>query len=273
MAKKHFGKCALCRQESKLTFEHIPPASAFNSTPSKPVIGDKILFDEDRLPWDTSGLHFDNQQSGMGKFSLCKTCNNNTGSWYVNDYSLFAHIIHCAFQDPAMKNMGGIGIKDIHPLRFIKQVVSMFCSINNCDDERLDSLRDFVLNKTQKGIDKSKYKICMYFTKSMLTKYVPITAILKMNEKGRCESIALTEITAYPFGFILYFSPTETWKYDGFDITEFADIDYDKLATIEMPLTIYEVNDIFPTYFRTKEEIMKCRITNPLVEDDDPDEN
>lgn len=27
------------------------------------------------------------RQKGMGKFSLCKECNNKTGSWYVPQYS------------------------------------------------------------------------------------------------------------------------------------------------------------------------------------------
>ena len=99
--KKKIGKCALCDKECELTFEHIPPRVAFNSTPAKPI-SEKELFDnkldngEERVPWDIEGLHYQNQQKGMGMFSLCEDCNNNTGSWYGDSYVTFAHIVHGA---------------------------------------------------------------------------------------------------------------------------------------------------------------------------------
>ena len=79
---KHFGKCALCGKECNLSFEHIPPESAFNNSPAKPVSGDKLVEDDDRMPWDTSGLKYEHQQRGMGKYSLCRDCNSFTGVYY-----------------------------------------------------------------------------------------------------------------------------------------------------------------------------------------------
>ena len=69
MHAKHFGKCALCGKLKELTFEHIPPNKAFNFTPAKPISGDSLLkaaTDNNRLPWDHSGLKYLNQQQGMG---------------------------------------------------------------------------------------------------------------------------------------------------------------------------------------------------------------
>ena len=155
---KHFGKCALCGQECELTFEHIPPRAAFNSTPTKPVSGEELL-DDDRMPWDTTGLKYTNQQKGMGRYSLCPKCNNDTGSWYGDDYIIVAQIVHSILSKPIDPKYQGFGIRDIHPLRFIKQVLSMFCSINNFEDERIDTLRRFVTGKDAVGLDKSKYKV------------------------------------------------------------------------------------------------------------------
>lgn len=76
MSKRPQGKCALCRKECELTFEHIPPRTAYNSRPIKSVSGDKIMNDNERMPCEISGLHYTNQQQGMEKFSLCKKCNN-----------------------------------------------------------------------------------------------------------------------------------------------------------------------------------------------------
>lgn len=257
MGKRPQGKCALCRKECELTFEHIPPRTAFNSTPIKSVSGDKIMKDNERMPWDTSGLRYTNQQQGMGKYCLCSECNNNTGSWYGNDYSLISHVIHCTLEEPLPENIHGIGIKGVYPLRFIKQVLSMFCSINNFEDPRIEGLRNFVLNKTEVGLDKAKYKICMYFTKSHFMKYAPLSVILKMNAPT-WESMAISEITAYPLGFILYFNPTDTWNYEGIDITSFSEYGYEYKANIEIPLCVKEVNDLFPTYYRSRDEIQKC---------------
>lgn len=68
--KNHFGKCALCGKECELTFEHVPPRAAFNSTPARPVSGNEIfkeevINDKERMPWDTEGLKYQNQQQGM----------------------------------------------------------------------------------------------------------------------------------------------------------------------------------------------------------------
>lgn len=97
----------------------------------------------------------------------------------------------------------------------------------------------------------------MYLTRSNLMKYAPLTGLLRMG-KFAYESIALSEITAYPLGFILYFDPTDTFDYNGVDITHFADCKFDDIADIQMPLCIYEMNDFFPTYYRSKEEIQDC---------------
>lgn len=254
--QKIYGKCALCREECELSFEHIPPKAAFNSSPIKPVTGTGML-EEDRMPWDTSGLPFKNQQKGMGKYSLCEKCNNDTGSWYGDEYIKITRIIHAIISQSAEINECACVIKNVYPLRFIKQVLSMFCSINNYDDQRIEVLRKFVLDKESVGIDKTKYRVCMYMTNSNLMKYAPLSVIVKFGSNEH-EYNVLSEITAYPLGFILYFDPPESFQHDGLDITHFADCSYNQIANIQMPICMYEVNDFFPTHYRSKEEIRQC---------------
>lgn len=257
------AKCALCRKYRNLTYEHIPPKAAFNYLPAKPVSGDKMLGNNERMPWDTDGLQYSNQQKGMGKFSLCRECNNTTGAWYGNSYVEFAHIVHNILGHNIPDNCNGFRIPEMFPLRFIKQVLSMFCSINNFNDKRMETLRELVLQKEKRGLDKNKYKVCMYFTRSILTKYAPFSVSLYTSETG-CVSIASSEITAYPLGFVLYFDPKPTYKYDGMDITYFANYTYDDCMNIEMPLCIKEVNSFLPLDYRTKKEIENCIKKNNL---------
>lgn len=255
--KSKQGVCALCRKNCDLTFEHIPPKAAFNATPSRPVTGDILINDNERMPWDLTGLPYENQQSGMGRFSLCRECNNNTGTWYGNDYVKFTHIVHAFLADNNSYLAQGVCVKQIYPLRIIKQVLSMLCSINNCDDQRLTPLRSFVLNKEETGIDRRKYRICIYFTRSNLIKYAPISVCIHQTESG-FKSIIVSEITAYPVGVILYLNPTDNEDFEGIDITSFSQYKYNDECTVEFPVCVKEVNNIFPIDFRSKKQIISC---------------
>ena len=51
------------------------------------------------MPWDTDGLKYSNLQQGMGKYSLCQECNNNTGAWYGDAYVFFARVVNEAVKD------------------------------------------------------------------------------------------------------------------------------------------------------------------------------
>ncbi len=283
---KHFGKCALCGRECELTFEHIPPRSAFNNNPAKQYTGDKLISDDSRMPWDFQGLQYISLQKGAGLFSLCDNCNNLTGTWYGDTYRDMAQIITAASEKWKDEPVSGIGIKDTYAARFIKQVLSMFCSVNSQESieayryprqatdnyphspivqtladaqmalyyatDLMDELRAFVLDKDAVGLDKSKFKVCMYLTRSSLFKMNVLSAVMNFEANSY---VTLSEITARPFGFILYFNPPTNLQHKGIDITAMADLKYDDKATVEFPLRIFEMNTYFPDDYRSKEEI------------------
>ena len=173
---------------------------------------------------------------------MCRECNNSTGSWYGNAYVDFAYKAHKAIQTIERDEFDRIGFNEIYPLRFIKQVISMFCSINHGYMNPLfEPLREFVLNKEKIGLDKAKYKLCMYLTDSRIMKYNGLSVVLNL-KVAPVESMALSEITAYPFGFILYLNPTDTWEYKGVDITKLADCDYDCKVQVDIPWKIKVAN-------------------------------
>ena len=250
MSKQIIGSCALCKKEKKLNFEHIPPRAALNMAPAKPVLIESLLLSSN-LPWETKGIQYRNLQKGMGLYSICEDCNSKTGGYYGTDYVDFACAIDWFLAKKDYALFQGIEIQKIHPLRFIKQVASMFCSINEVANSELDDLREFVLNKNAIGLDKSKYKICMYFTHSVFYKYIPLSAITKKSNV----TIQVSEIATYPLGFIMYLYPIPNYTYEGIDITSFVDDDYDYECKLQMPLCIKEVNSALPLDFRTKKEL------------------
>ena len=251
----HPGNCALCGRECNLTFEHIPPREAFNTFPAKPVTGEGYYFEKNRLPWDTSGLKYQNKQRGMGYYSLCNDCNNKTGSWYGEEYVRIAKIVHSVLMHPDIKDSIGFCIKEIFPVRFAKQVLSMFCSINR-NIAGMDWLKQFVIDKHAIGLDNEKYRLHMYFTYSNIMRYASYSIVEKKINNSK-KVMGLSEITAYPFGFILYFNPTNEWIYDGIDISSFCNYKYDEATSLELPLKIFEMNDVLPNLYRSKEEIKK----------------
>lgn len=288
MAKKHPGFCALCGEYfDDLSFEHIPPRSAFNKLSAKAVSGMDFIGKTD-VPWDLKHLPYDNLQRGMGKYSLCASCNSMAGIWYVKEYKEIVQTFVDALAQLASADFPqAIEIKEMHPLRFIKQVICMFCSVNDQESlqaynmteqeipsqtnplfqmifeskkslyqasKLVDELRKFVLDKDASGLDSKKFKICMYITKSNLHKLIGLSSVMKI--ENNTFSI-LSEISTFPLGFILYFNPADDLKYKGVDITNFASCNYDDVASVQMPIYVYEMNTWVPLDYRTKEEIQK----------------
>lgn len=251
MLKNGVGKCALCGKVCKLTFEHIPPRAANNSIPVRTISGGEYFRKNNRLPWDMSRLKYNNQQKGMGLFSLCQECNNNTGTFYGNDYLEFVKRAVTMIIDGIPDNCHIVAFKRIYPLRIIKQICSMFCSINR-DLLYLADMRKFVLDKESNCFDKKKYRIQMYFNKDNSIKYNGYTCLINFDGS----MIQVSEIVAPPFGFQLIIDPKDNEHYNGFNITDFADCKYDDVADVNMPIVFNEVNSIFPNDYRSKEEII-----------------
>lgn len=262
MSSKHIGICALCGKEKELTFEHLPPNKAFNFTPAKPVNGEAFIHASDaknRVPWDLSGLKYQNQQKGMGSFSLCQSCNNLTGAWYGDSYVDFAKRMHFLLSKkvPVYYPAFEFEVRKIYPQRFIKQVISIFCSINKSiyDDPRIATLREFVLNKHAVSLNKSKYKICMYLTRGGFIKHCGLSVKLHSNDMQNSTFKCVSEFCAYPLGFLIYFDLEEDDAYLGTDITAFSDYAFDDIADFSITCPIFENNSWIPEDIRSKAEI------------------
>ena len=262
--EKRYGYCALCGKYGELSFEHIPPKSAFNKTPVKPVTGKTWLSNHNALPWDLNNLPYVHLQKGMGLWSLCRKCNNFTGTMYGTAYRDFAESVAKTVEIATKTGDKGVEISKIYPLRIVKQILSMFCSVNPPDMFNLDDLRAFVLDKDAVGIDRKKYRLQMYFLKNNIMKFNGFSAVIKFDPTTGSlrQSSLVSEITAFPLGFLLYLDPDPTQEYEGVDITPFASFHYEDMACIRLPIEIKEVNNIFPLDYRSKEEIIKTMNEN-----------
>lgn len=262
MKKEHYGKCALCGKEGKLTFEHVPPRAAFNSYPQKVISGKSAIesINDSRLPWDITGLKYQNQQAGMGAYTLCESCNNLTGTYYGSDYVRFSQGIHSVIQSekPVPGEVLQINAK-FAPLPIIKQVASMFCSLHSFSgkDTSIEKLRLFVLNKDSTIFPKKDFRIGMYIFGGGLERRCPVSVrISGVGGEMKMESVA--EIACYPVGYLLYFNPDDDFTMPCADITGFAEQPFGESCNVTFQIPVFECNTMFPGDFRSKCEIEQC---------------
>ncbi len=251
--KEQFGICHICGQYKKLTYEHIPPEAGFNSIRQRLYTVDTLLKTPrsgNRPPWDTSGLQYQQFQQGTGFYSLCGECNSFTGAKYGTTYSrVIQRIGSKIMRIPKDERKYGldIQIKGVNFLAFFKQVLSMFCSIN---EPRFSAqFRDFLLDENSTDFDQSQYKVFMYLHAGKIVRYVPyqVQADVKTGNV-----VAFSEISTFPVGFILYdISDLNTKEFQGCDITAFSACPYCDIQSVDMAVPFLTCDTPFGLDFRT----------------------
>jgi hypothetical protein len=142
------GICHICGRFGQLSFEHVPPEKAFNNVRAQ------IYAMNDYLK--ASGLENLRggtiSQRGIGSYTLCIRCNNNTGAWYGPEYAKWAGTAAQILSKYPNFTHDRVTVLACYPLRLLKQAVAMLCSINAADfaAARPDLVR-FVLNKENRA--------------------------------------------------------------------------------------------------------------------------
>lgn len=274
MLKSKIGQCHLCGEKTELTYEHVPPRKAFNEHRTllyfgKDVIGQDI--GQDKFPWDFSGLKGQQRQRGIGWYTLCGKCNNDTGGWYGKafvDFTYQGYRRHKELLDQEnliSRQWVSVNFFQIYPLRIIKQIITMFFSINNPNLSVVHpELRSLVLSRGKQGISSEKFGIYLYLLLGGITRYVGIASILQLKNTGNFIRV-LSEFSAPPFGYVLEINPKSKEEYC--DITFFANnFRYDQKVDLSLKMPVYECNTYFPADYRTKKEVINHYIKNKLLE-------
>jgi hypothetical protein len=194
--EKKYGICRLCGETKELTFEHIPPKKSFNRNTGytiSPV--DKAI----EAMENEGSFKPTKKQGGIGKLSLCKECNEFLGLNYVDAYTDWVKCGLYVLQTKA--DIYNIIMPDIEPLKIIKQIFSMFISME--EDERCykkhKELCEFVRNPGSNDLPE-KYQIHLYLNKEGSVVYKPpmVTASLITHI-----SILCSEFTFLPWGYVM----------------------------------------------------------------------
>jgi len=222
----------------------------------------KEIIGSESFPWDFSSKKGKQLQKGIGFYTLCEKRNNNTGHLYGSSFVEFTYQGYKETYNVKTESneLINLNFKNVYPLKIIKQIITMFLSVNPPGLSKVHTeLRDLVLSKEKKGLSEKKFGFYIYVLRGTILRYIGIGGILFSDKSIRI----ISEISAPPFGYVLEINPADKSKYC--DITFFANqYEYDEKRTISLNIPILENNSIFPVDYRTREQIMYDYIRNQL---------
>lgn len=240
------GKCHICGRYTKLTFEHVPPRSAFNNRPVVNTPFENLV----NAP-DLDHLKGPITQKGSGGYTLCAQCNNDTGRWYGKSFVDWTYQ-GLSYSEIAKHNPHASFLFRIHPLRVIKQIVCMFFSVNSSSfcDKNCELVR-FVLNKDLKGIN-LRYRVFAYFNRSERSRQTAVCAMISTTDYSR--QCYFSEFTFPPLGYVMTF---DSFPPDNrlVDISDFSKFSFDESKEVILNPPLLDVYNWVPGDYRSRLEI------------------
>lgn len=149
-------KCRICGKTKKLTKEHIPPQCLRKDDYINAFIPTKnVLKNEMKLYRIPKGYYI---------YSLCEECNARLGNKYVADFKQFINQFNNKRYFDVNENYI-FKIVDFYPLRVIKQIYSMFLSLQSFNNPMFIKLQKYVINYKQRM--NVLPNVFIYFNKSL----------------------------------------------------------------------------------------------------------
>jgi hypothetical protein len=197
MTRKRTGVCHICGTDGPLSFEHVPPQSAYNSNKIWLARGDQLFQGR-----SIESLRKEQMQGGAGDYTLCARCNNDTGSWYGAAFVEWAdqavEILERAKGQPFLAYP-----YSIYPLRIIKQILAMFMSVNAPDFRKeVPDVVTFLLNRHVKGLPKD-INLHAGYSVSMTSRTAGKSGLITGAGGSDMRAHAVSEIAFPPFIFVL----------------------------------------------------------------------
>ena len=246
------GECCICATVGKLTFEHLPPRAAFNDRRVFEAKIDELLGGK-WIPGEaiTEGKYV---QRGVGRYSLCAKCNNDTGSWYGTAYVDFARQAMILLD----RSNGKLSLAypyGIFPLKVLKQIIVMFFSACGPGLQKAHpDLVRFVLDRERRILPKDVH-IWVYLrdpVESTSIRQAGVTGLMSLDG----DSHLFAEIAFPPFGLIMSFKE-EPVRIGLANIDHFGLEKFNTWDVFYLKLPVLPVVSFFPGDFRTADEMKK----------------
>jgi hypothetical protein len=250
MATEKHGACCICGTEGKLSFEHVPPRSAFNDHRVFEADIEKLM--EGKWAPGARPTEGNWKQRGAGRHSLCIKCNNDTGSWYGESY---VQVVKQAML-LLYRSGGNLSLAypyGMFPLRFLKQVVTMFFSAcgPGLQDKNPDLVR-FVLNRDVRQLPpKFQFFAYLHHPESAAIRQSGLTGMVK----GQNKQHVFSEIAFPPFGLIMNVDGHPPVDHRLCNIANLSEYPYRAWDIVYLKLPVLHVTTVLPGDFRTVDEV------------------
>ena len=253
--KNTIGVCRLCGKTGKLSYEHTPPAKAFNDQRVLEMNVKGLLFGKTPLSTILKDPKGKTNQRGAGGYTLCEKCNSITGSWYGNQYVEFVKQA-MPYASKVPLGMGGVLNFGIAPLNVLKQFATMFLSANSPRFTKIHTeLVRFVQNKEQSDLPR-RYKFLLalrYDGGPTFSRQSGITGRIDF-EKQR--TYIYSEIAYPPFVAVLAVnSPSPDSRL--LDISWFRHHKLDQKVDVNLRLFSLPIVSYLPGDYRSEDEVRK----------------
>ena len=202
------------------------------------------------------------EQRGAGDYTLCAECNNNTGSWYGTELRRAAASAVRLLRDAPLDEFdakleptwaevafrGGEGHPRPHPLRFIKQVVTMLLATSPPElSTTHPELGDFVRDREAVGLpDRFQFYLALFA--GPFARSTGVAA--RMTPEGRVDT--LVEVAFPPFAYVMTIDSDDDDAIPTQNITECSTVSYNATADLEMSLLIGFGHTPYPADYRTR---------------------
>jgi hypothetical protein len=256
-ARAVFGLCHLCLEETKLSFEHVPPEKAFNGTRLRSFGMDDWLKSDGELPPRGGRI----SQRGVGAYTLCEPCNNNTGGWYGREYVDWAIGLWGALaQIPVSLPEVLIGVQNRLPLRFLKQACAMFFSVNDPKSfaTRHDDLVRFVLNKESREFPHD-IDVCLGLYRGPIARAAGVTGKLEI-ASGMTELVS--EVAYPPFALRLISNSGPNDRIGS--IAHFRNYGFNDRTDLSLRVIVGEGHTPYPGDYRSKDRVLADRLADAM---------
>ncbi|HLG55258.1 MAG TPA: hypothetical protein VI485_07995 [Vicinamibacterales bacterium] len=265
---KNKGICAICGKGTKLTFEHVPPKAAGNEE-DVIVYGIEEWLSRDLESGEMPGGYV--QPQGTGTISICKSCNEYSGKWYVPEFGKFVHTGVGLFRQLTTARIEkadaslewkavDFKVKGMRALPVVKQIVASLLALNAPEfGQKNPDLVKFVLDHKIQGLPE-KYRLYMCLFAGPIARFAGLAVELNVVTQ---QTVYMTELAHPPFAYLLTID-SEPSQPTG-EITVWTTRDFDEARDERLVLTLGFGNTAFPGDYRSKAKVEAERAANNAV--------
>jgi hypothetical protein len=243
-----FGQCKICGKQGKQSFEHVPNKKAYNEAKVIEHSFEDVFVKKKNVKGKIV-------QGGIGEYTLCESCNSNTGAWYGIEYIHWAKtcfdFLRTRTPSPTEPDKAIVHLNNVHPLRFLKQVVVFFFSVAPDLARTYPELKHFVLDKQNTRLPQGcRFFLNLYFGEKPNLKRWPLAANISFRMEGGqiipVYSSVLSEVAHPPFALTM---SEETGFRGAREITSFIKYGYEELVNLKLKLRVIRGKSEFPGSF------------------------